>query len=80
MTHWSFVSSSVEGGGLEISGVRVWEHKWVCRTGERAEVKDPHYGQIYSFRIYKIVANERQVIFAAGEFSASVYGFYTPPP
>ena len=78
MTNWRFVSSSVEGDMLEISGVRVWEHKWVCRTGERAEVKEPKYGQSHSFHVYEIDADDRRVIFAAGEFSASVYGFYTP--
>jgi hypothetical protein len=78
MTNWRFVSSSVEGDKLEISGVRVWEHKWVCRDGERAEVKDPLYGQSHTFHVYEIDAGGRQIIFAAGEFSASVYGFYIP--
>ena len=78
MTNWRFVAASVEGDKLEISGVRVWEHKWLCRDGERADVKDPSYGQSYSFHVYEIDAGGRQIIFAAGEFSASVYGFYIP--
>ena len=78
MTNWRFVAASVEGDKLEISGIRVWEHRWVCRDGERAEVTDPNYGQSYRFHVYEIVAGEREITFAAGEFSASVYGFYIP--
>jgi hypothetical protein len=78
MTNWTFVAASVEGDRLEISGIRVWDHKWVCRDGVRADIKDPSYGLSYSFHVYEIVAHGRQIIFAAGEFSASVYGFYIP--
>ena len=78
MMNWSFAGASCEGDKLEISGIRVWEHKWVCRVGERADVKDPRYGQSYSFHVYEIVASDRQIVFAAGEFSNSVYGFYIP--
>jgi hypothetical protein len=78
MTNWRFVSTSFEGDKLEISGVRVWEHNWVCRAGERADVKAPLYGLSYSFDVYEIDAGGRQIIFAAGEFSAGAYGFYTP--
>jgi hypothetical protein len=49
MTNWRFVGASVEGDKLEISGIRVWEHEWVCQTGERADVKDPSYGQRWSW-------------------------------
>jgi hypothetical protein len=78
MTYWSFLAAGVEGDNLEISGIRVWDHKWVCRTGEHADVKDPSYGQSYSFHVYEIDAGGRHITFAAGEFSASVYGFYVP--
>jgi len=78
MINWRFVAAGVEGDKLEISGIRVWDHKWVCRTGERADIKDPSYGQNFSFHVYEIISGKQQIIFAAGEFSASVFGFYVP--
>ena len=78
MTNWKYVGHGIEGEKLEISGINVWDHKWVNRKGERAEIKDPLYGQIHCFHVYEIFAQERQIVFAAGEFSNGVYGFYTP--
>ena len=45
-------------------------------TGEKIDVKDPLYGQKYRFPVYKVLIDEKEYEFAAGEFSNCVYGFY----
>jgi hypothetical protein len=78
MTDWKYVGHGGSGDQQQISGIRVWSHKWTCRDGERADVTDPLYGQRHCFHVYEIAADGRQITFAAGEFSNGIYGFYTP--
>jgi hypothetical protein len=73
---WRFLTACPEGRSCEIDGIDVWKHKWQALPGERAIVKDPHYGQIFRFSIYRIPLDDRSVVFAAGEFSNSMWGFY----
>jgi hypothetical protein len=44
---------------------------------EHVVVKDPTYGQDHEFDVYQIVTNPQRIVFAAGEFSSSIWGFYT---
>ena len=46
------------------------------KTGEKVVVKDPLYGQKYTFPVYKVNIQDEEYAFAAGEFSNSVFGFY----
>lgn len=73
---WKFHCAGPEDTQLEIEGVRIWQHKWLRAAQEQVEVRDPHYGQTYQFDIYEIHNGEKSIKFAAGEFSASVWGFY----
>jgi hypothetical protein len=73
---WRFLTASPEGRGCMVDGIDVWKHKWQPIRGEKAIVKDPHYGQIFRFSIYFIDLPDRRVVFAAGEFSNSIWGFY----
>ena len=62
-----------------IEGVDVWSRQWVVeKDAPHAEVKDPRYGQRFSFRVYHIESAGRKTRFAAGEFSNSIFGFYVP--
>lgn len=45
------------------------------KTGEKVVVKDPLYGQKYTFPVYKVNIQDEEYAFAAGEFSNSVLGF-----
>jgi hypothetical protein len=74
-TAWEFVSATPEGQPFRIGGLDVWEHGWKD-TGERAQVKDPLYHQDFTFHVYEISSRGRVVSFAAGEFSACMWGFY----
>jgi hypothetical protein len=78
VTTWKHIGTCVEGQRFEIEGLDVWSHKWICKQGESASVKDPQYGQAYTFHAYEIITAQQRVTFAAGEFSNAVFGFYTP--
>ena len=74
---WSHAGTCVEGERFEIQGVNVWDHEWTpMRPEEYATVKDPTYGQDYDFTVCEIVVGSQRIVFAAGEFSNSVWGFY----
>jgi len=80
MTNWSFVGASVEGDKLEISGVRVWEHKWVCRAGERADVKDPSYGQVTAFVFMTLMPLVSRLHLQQASFQPAFMDFTYQPP
>jgi hypothetical protein len=75
MRKWNYIGTSTELQPFEIQGLDVWKHDWktIC---DRAEVKDPLYGQDFSFAVFEISDGKNKVIFAAGEFSNGVWGFY----
>ena len=74
---WVFAVHGFDGSDVEVDGVRVFEHGWRA-TGETAEIRDPLWGQALCFPVYEIVAGDRRVVFAAGEFSNTVWGFFLP--
>jgi len=43
-----------------------------------ASISDPAYGQRFEFAVYEIVAGDQRTVFAAGEFSNCIWGFYRP--
>jgi hypothetical protein len=77
-TKWQHLGHCIEGQPFEISGIDVWSQKWRRVEGAIAEVKDPLYAQSYRFSVYEIGDGATLVRFAAGEYSANVYGFYVP--
>jgi hypothetical protein len=78
-TSWDFLGACGEGQRFEIEGLDVWSHQWIrVDDAPRAEVKDPLYGQSFTFPVYQIEVGPKKARFAAGEFSNSVFGFYTP--
>lgn len=62
-------------GNAELFGVNIFDYNWEA-TGEKVNVFDPLYNQPYKFNVYKIIINGNTNIFAAGEFSNIVWGFY----
>jgi hypothetical protein len=75
---WKFLGRCLDGNTFLINGVNVWSSSWQNVSGEQAHVKDPLYGQDFSFQVYTITDGERLIKFAAGEFSNMVWGFYIP--
>ncbi len=73
---WTFLASGTELQPVRIDGVNVWDHEW-HRTGRKADVADPRYGQRFTFDVWSIPAGKKSVRFAAGEFSNGMWGFYT---
>jgi hypothetical protein len=45
---------------------------------QTALVKDPQYGNENRFNIYEIPIGSLRIVFAAGEFSNGIWGFYVP--
>jgi hypothetical protein len=76
MSTWRHIGTCADGQRFEIQGLNVWDYKWMAKDGKPARVRDPIYDQEFTFRVYEIVAGERRVTFAAGEFSNCVWGFY----
>jgi hypothetical protein len=75
---WRFVHIGVEGDGIAIDGISVWDVSWVP-TGDRITVAHPQYpNQRHSMWTYRVDASESAVEFAAGEFSNGVWGFFIP--
>ena len=73
---WKFVTSGTEHDQTRLGDVAVWAHVWHAVPGSKATVVDPHYGQAFTFSVYRIHAASRVLEFAAGEFSNGVWGFY----
>jgi hypothetical protein len=81
MATWKFIGSSVEGARFEIRGVDVWSQQWVRDLEwDEADVKEPLYGQSFTFHVYRIQTVSGVARFAAGEFSNGVFGFFVAEP
>jgi hypothetical protein len=72
---WRFEKTVSDGEEFKINGINIWDFKWE-ETGEKIRVKDPVYGQFYSFNVFKIQNKDIEILFVAGEFSNGVYGIY----
>ena len=68
---WRHQTTGVDGD-VTLFGVNIFRYKWVP-TGERITVRD-----LYRFPVYRVEIGGEEHIFAAGEFSNCVWGFYTP--
>ena len=75
---WHLSGVVGEGEDFDLAGVNPWEHVWVRVRGERADVRDPEHDQPHSFSVWTIDGPDGPVLFAAGEFAPTVFGFYLP--
>jgi hypothetical protein len=77
MAGWRAVHVGLEGDGVEIRSVKLWNEEW-RRTGQPAlQLPHPSYPhQQHRFDIYEVGAPDDPVRFAAGELSNGVWGFY----
>ena len=76
-TGWCYVITVADGQSLRLNGIDVWKNRWVD-TGRRVAVKDPLYGQDFTLHVYEISSGNARALFAAGEWSNCMWGFYVP--
>jgi hypothetical protein len=77
--NWKFLGIVIDGSPFKIGNIDVWEHKWSLTSREPIIVPVPHYpNQQLKMSIFEINSNEGNLLFAAGEYSSHVWGFYIP--
>lgn len=70
---WKLATSGTDGNCI-LFEVNIFNYNWIP-TGKKTVVKDPTYSQIYVFDIFSYI-NGSTKLFAAGEFSNCIWGFY----
>lgn len=76
---WEYLAAVTEGAAVLIAGVDPWGADWAAVPVGSVVVADPvHPNQQHSMSAYRLVGVEPVVLFAAGEFSNGVWGFYEP--
>jgi hypothetical protein len=71
---WVFLGITFNDSFI-INGVDIFKENWV-NTGIKTKIKDPLYGEIKTFDVWKITKENYGITFAAGEFSNNVWGIY----
>ena len=75
---WRFVSIGPEGEPTDVGDVDPWRVEWTP-THRRIVVAHPDYpDQRHVLEVYEVVGSSPPIIFAAGEFSNGVWGFFVP--
>ena len=75
---WRFVSIGFEGHKTDVGGLDPWDVEWKP-THRRIVVAHPDYpDQRHAMGVYEAVGSSPPIIFAAGEFSNGVWGFFVP--
>lgn len=65
---------------MTLQGYELWKQKWLPNLNESIVVSHPDYpAQRHKMIVYRLECAPT-VVFAAGEFSNGVWGFYEPSP
>jgi hypothetical protein len=79
MHTWKPVGVVIEGKPIDIAGLNPWDFEWHQVRDESVELPHPAFpNQLHPMWIYEIRSADRTAMFAAGELSANVWGFYVP--
>jgi hypothetical protein len=79
MTVWKVVGVVAEGQPIEIGGLDPWTLKWTRNSQPPVFLPHPGYpAQRHSMHVFESHSGDTKVVFAAGELSANVWGFYAP--
>lgn len=79
MNHWKSCGVVFEGQPIDVGGINPWDFRWVSCEQSPVELPHPAYpSQRHKMWVYQIENAGKEVIFAAGELSANVWGFYVP--
>ncbi|MCA1066121.1 hypothetical protein QTG56_25460 (plasmid) [Rossellomorea sp. AcN35-11] len=76
MKKYKFKGSTLDDSFI-LNGIDIFKEKWID-TGKEAKVTDPIYGQGFTFTVWKVIRDDKHIVFAAGEFSNNVWGVYVP--
>ncbi len=71
---WKFIIAGYEGN-CELFGVNIFDFPWE-KKNTKIIVSDPIYNQRHEMSIYEVTITGEKHLFAAGEFSNGVFGFY----
>ena len=79
MKKWEFVNIVIDGQPISVNDINPWDYEWFRLDEEPIKVSHPSYpNQTHKMEIYEIRTDKKTVVFAAGEFSNCVWGFYVP--
>jgi len=79
MKEWQFINIVSDGQAISIDGINPWKHEWISLNEETIDMPHPNYpNQRHKMCVYKIEAGSKSIVFAAGEYSNCVWGFYVP--
>jgi len=79
MKEWKLVNIVSDGQPIIINGINLWKHEWIRIDEKPIEVPHPgHPNEKHKMWIYKINTGNNSIVFAAGEYSNCVWGFYVP--
>jgi hypothetical protein len=75
---WTPVGAVFEGERILIHGLDPWQHPWVGTEATVALFHPSYPDQREMMTVYRIETPNGPVVFAAGELSAGVWGFFVP--
>ncbi len=76
--NWRFVGAVIDGVAIDLCGENPWRVSWQSMACE-VNLPDPIYpGQSHCLNVFSIMGEHSLIVFAAGEFSNGVWGFYLP--
>jgi hypothetical protein len=79
MNGWKPCGVVIEGQPIDVGGLNPWDFRWVSLKQPPVELPHPGYpAQRHKMWVYQIASVGKKVVFAAGELSANVWGFYAP--
>ena len=77
---WRHLAIVMSGDPVLLDGFDVWKYRWRSLEGEPIVVAHPAYPQQRHAMWRYELQSPRPAVFAAGEYSNSVWGFYVPTP
>ena len=75
---WCPLAAVAYGDPVRLNGVNLWDHAW---SSMKTYIELPHPAfpnETHRFCLYTINVDSANVIFAAGELSPGIWGFYAP--
>ena len=76
--NWRCAGHCVDGGPFVVDGVDLFQHPWVRVSADPVTVKDLHDPIFKSLPIYEVTANDKRILFVAGQFRWDTTTFFLP--
>ena len=74
---WAPGRVGFEGQRVVVGGINPWDFEWILLDEPIVKLPHPSYShELHKFWLYRVEAEGREVVLAAGELSANVWGFY----